>query len=593
MSRRLAISLSLVLTVLLLVGSAPLAVRAQEATPLGASITASPTAASTPRVLVQGAGLHGANGLAFDSQDRLHIASWWGHSITVVDPETGAILAVYGPEEGVDGPDDLAVAADGSLYWTDLLTGEVGRRAPDGTTTSQLVAPGVNPITVADDGRLFVALDFLGDALYELDPVLVAPPRLIAEDLGFLNGFDWGPDGHLYGPILTQGRVVRIAVDAEPATVETVAEGFGLPVAVKFDGQRRLHVLDADTGDVIRVDPETGEQVVLTTLAPGLDNLAFDSRDRLFVSSSDDGFVVEVLPDGGSRIIVPGGLIAPGGVAAVAAPNGGERVIVADLWTLRAFDATSGAEQSVTHSSLVDPAGLISPLTVAANGENLLLSTWLGAAVQVWDPQTRQAVARYSELALPSNAVRFQDAVVVAALGAEPGAAQVVRLSASAATPRPEPLVLADATAGIQVPLGLATTEDDLWVGDWATGTIWQVIADGTVLTPPRPVASGLAAPEGLAAVDGGLLVVEAGAGRLTRIDLETGAIETVAEGLALGAAPPTGAPPMGVFNGVAVGPSGTIYVTGDTANVLYAITPEPVAAMATRATPELGTPRP
>ena len=59
----------------------------------------------------------------------------------------------------------------------------------------------VNPITFSEDGRLFVALDFFGDALYELDPDLVKPPRLITQDLGWLNGIDWGPDGFLYGPI--------------------------------------------------------------------------------------------------------------------------------------------------------------------------------------------------------------------------------------------------------------------------------------------------------------------------------------------------------------------------------------------------------
>jgi hypothetical protein len=41
----------------------------------------------------------------------------------------------------------------------------------------------------------------MDDALYELDPDLVDQPRLIAEDLGFLKGMDWGPDGFLYGPI--------------------------------------------------------------------------------------------------------------------------------------------------------------------------------------------------------------------------------------------------------------------------------------------------------------------------------------------------------------------------------------------------------
>ena len=135
----------------------------------------------------------------------------------------------------MDGPDDLTFGPDGSLYWTSIMTGEVGRRTSDGTTTTQLVAVGVNPITFSENGRLFVALDFLGDALYELDPKLIAPPRLIAKNLGWMNGMDWGPDGYLYGPLWTKGQVVRVNVDSGEIT--TVADGFKTPAAVKFDTQ--------------------------------------------------------------------------------------------------------------------------------------------------------------------------------------------------------------------------------------------------------------------------------------------------------------------------------------------------------------------
>ena len=83
--------------------------------------------------------------------------------------------------EGVQSPDDLVFGPDGSLYWTDLLTGEVGRRTPgpNGIVTSQEgdftkfpFLPGVNPIAFNDEGRLFIALDFQGDGLYEFDPEL-------------------------------------------------------------------------------------------------------------------------------------------------------------------------------------------------------------------------------------------------------------------------------------------------------------------------------------------------------------------------------------------------------------------------------------
>jgi glutamine cyclotransferase len=66
--------------------------------------------------------------------------------------------------------------------------------------------------------------------------------------------------------------------------------------------------------------------------------------------------------------------------------------------------------------------------------------------------------------------------------------------------------------------------------------------------------------------------VVETGAGRLARIDPGTGQVSTIAEGLALGAVGPSTMPPTWNYNGVAVGPSGAIYVTGEIANVLYRI---------------------
>ena len=165
------------------------------------------------KVLVRGAPISMTNGIVFDSNDRLYIASLVGREIVVMDQKTGKIIDWLNNELGVESPDDVAFGPDGSLYWTSLLTGTVGRISPDGVKTEQFVGPGANAITFSDDGRLFVALDFLGDALYELDPSLSNPIHLVAENFGFLNAMDFGPDGYLYGPIWTQGKVVRINVD--------------------------------------------------------------------------------------------------------------------------------------------------------------------------------------------------------------------------------------------------------------------------------------------------------------------------------------------------------------------------------------------
>jgi len=509
---------------------------------------------SPAHVIARGAPIHGANGMMFDGKDRLHVASVGMRSIVVIDPETGAILDRIGPDRGVEGPDDLTFGPDGSLYWTAILTGEVGKLSPDGVkSTVAKLPPGVNPITFSDDGRLFVALDFLGDGLYELDPTGAQPPRLLIDKLGWLNAMDFGPDGLLYGPIFTQGRVVKIDVNAQPATVTTVADGFGVPVAVKFDTQGRLHVLDQAKGQVVRIDTATGAKEVIATIAPGLDNLAFDSRGRLFVSSNDDGFIVEVRPDGTPRTVTPGGMIAPGGVALLPRADGSEAVIVGDMFTLREFNGQTGVPGDVAHH----PAN-----TIARDGDRLVLSSWFANAVQVWDPAQRTVVENYADFKVPLNAIRFQGDLIVAELGT----ASIVRQRGA------NPSERTTLAAGLGVPAGLAATADSLWATDWAAGTVLQLVAGGQPLQPPKLVAQGLAAPEGLAVDrDGSLLVVESGAGRLSRIDSATGKASVVADGLAF-EPPMPGAPPPTIFNGVAVGPSGAIYVSGAGESVLYRI---------------------
>ena len=92
----------------------------------------------TKKPFIQGTYFEGANGVFFDKNDRLHVASVTGRKIAVVDTKTGDIIEKFGPEEGVDGPDDLTIGPDGSMYHTNLLMGIVGRRTPTGEVTQQL-----------------------------------------------------------------------------------------------------------------------------------------------------------------------------------------------------------------------------------------------------------------------------------------------------------------------------------------------------------------------------------------------------------------------------------------------------------------------
>jgi len=519
----------------------------------------------TVKVLVKGSPIHGANGIMFNSSDLLYIASVFGREIMVMNPETGQIINRLGPDKGIETPDDLTFGPDGSLYWTSIITGEVGRLTPQGAYTNQLVEFGVNPITFSDDGRLFVALDFFGDALYELDPNLTKPPHLITQNLGWLNGMDWGSDGFLYGPIWTKGKVIRI--DVTNGTNTSVAEGFGIPSAVKFYSKEYLYVTDFLRGEVLRVNVETGNKEVISSNLSRLDNLAFDSKGRLFVSQEYDGSIFEILSNGTKRTVSSGGIVAPGGVAV---SSDDESVFIADLFALREFDLT-GKEISTERNLMGMSEGIIAPNTVSSYGDKLVLSSWISNAVQVWDPETHEVIKTIMYppdfSVMPLNAVQFQGDLVISELKYDGTGGRVVRVNADNSSNRS---ILAD---GLSMPVGLAATDNNLWVSDWINGTILQIVKEGKQVTKPIQIAKNLSFPEGLAVdAKGNLLVVETGAGRLSHIDTKKQKVTIVAEGLDLGAQASRDAPPTWIFNGVTMDKSGTIYVTGDVENILYRI---------------------
>jgi len=204
-TKQLIKTATIILTALMLAGLVALPGGAQSGTrspgppdPLPVSIScpaapggesASALAGRCPRpiithVLARGSPLHGSNGVYFGPDNLLYIASFISGDILVMNPNSGRILRRITPLPEMNGPDDLTFGPDGALYWTSISTGKVGKLAPDGTQS--LVAqlpPGANPITFSQDGRLFVGLDFLGDALYEVYQD-GTPPRLIRENLG-------------------------------------------------------------------------------------------------------------------------------------------------------------------------------------------------------------------------------------------------------------------------------------------------------------------------------------------------------------------------------------------------------------------------
>jgi sugar lactone lactonase YvrE len=514
-------------------------------------------------IIARGASLHSANGFTFDANDLLYAASGPGSQLVVMDKQ-GKILDRFGSADGAQGLDDVAVAPDGNVYWTEPFSGQVKKLATSGAIVSVAqLPPGANGITISPGGRIYVNTTVLSDTLWEVYPDGSAP-RLIAQGLGFPNAMDVGPDGFIYVPSWIVHKTV-LRVNPETGETTTAAAGFQAPLSVRFDPQGRMHVLDQIAHGIVRVDLTTGAKTLVTEIPPNSDNFDFDSAGRLYVSSAEDGAVRLVKNDGQLKEISPSGMILPGGLAVREGPDGKDELFVSDMFTLRKFEVAGQAKpREVEHIRFMDPTSMITVQSVsnAANGTDLILTTWFfGGAVQIWNPVTQTAVATHRDLAFPLNAIAFDGDVAVAELAT----GKVIRLSDRSTL-----------GSGFTVPTGLAAIGGDLYVADFATGVVSKIVDDGTPLPSPVAVATGLAAPEGLTVdTDGGLLVAETGIGRVSKIDVATGTVTAVASNLAFGnnpaipfVGPPT-SPTWLSFTTVVVSPtSNDLYVAGDNADV-------------------------
>jgi sugar lactone lactonase YvrE len=562
------------------------------------------------KTLVKGAKLNAANGLDVGPDGNLYIASVNGQEVVVMNKNNGKILNRFGQPD-VLGADDLVFSPDGSsFYYTDILAGFVGRMTSDGTRIGyQSVAQGVNPIRFSkpnpgdpeSEPRLFTALDFLGDGLYELDPELIDPPRQLISCpggfcLGFFNSFDtrWEEedDGYhlyLYGPLFAMNLVIAIDItnitetkvlnniildppsdiilsdlfnDEDIRVVAGLDGSLENPAAAKFGPDGMLYVLD-QAGKVFKINSETGDKTLFTALQPGLDNMTFDDDGSLYMTNNDEGWVAEILPSGQARIISPGGIIVPQGLAVLAGPNNQDVVYAADLFNLRQFNGTSGQQENIYKGYLVPVtpdvglASLILPMNVSADGDNLIICSFFSPGLQVWNPE-EGVIEDYSlQVAAPIDAVRANGKIVMNDLGLG-GIFEVNEGGNTSLAP------------GLFS--GLATDGETVWAADYLNGDIVEIASNGDITV----FDFDLEGPEGLALDQNGhLLVIEAGADspRLSRIeDLSSGETVIVVEGLKFMEGGLEGFPPFWFFDDVEVGPSGDIYITGAGENAIYKV---------------------
>jgi sugar lactone lactonase YvrE len=527
-----------------------------------AAIVAGTTAGASAQTyevtkLVPGSAFHGVHGLGIDKSGRLFAGSVAGAALYEVDRNSGtAKIAVPSPE-GMS--DDIAFAPDGTMAWTAFLTGDLYSRKGDGAVKKLASGlPGINSLAFRKDGRLYATQVFLGDALYEIDVNGVKPPRKIMEKMGGLNGFEFGPDDKLYGPLWFKGQVAR--VDVDKAELSVVADGFKIPAAVNFDSKGNLFVVDTALGQLVRVDPKTGAKKMVAQLKPSLDNLAIDDKDRIFISNMADNGIQEVDPEtGAARQVIIGKLALPGGIGVVS-DGGKDTIYIADVFAYRTVDGATGeiSEPARMHA---DGVTLEYPMSATASGDDVLLSSWFTGTVQLIDRKTGKTREMLHGFKAPHDAVKLGDGSI---LVNELGSKSLVRASGEHGKDRTVVI------GGLEGPVGLAAGSGGaVYLTEAFAGQVSKVEANGEKTV----IARDLKGPEGIAvASDGKLTVAEVGARRIVSIDPASGAVSEIAANLPIGLPAAPGGLPSNIPTGVGVGATGVIYFSSDIENAIYKV---------------------
>lgn len=166
------------------------------------------------------------NGIRFDRDGRMYVADFKKHNVFVFE-HGQTVPRVYFHSNHFNQPNDLAVAADGTLYASDpsfpRRTGQIWRitRGPNGTGRGEVMSSerrmGVtNGLDLSSDGAtLYVSKSNAREVwAYQLDGAKLTAPRLVKKFEAFeLDGLRTDLDGRIFVTRPLNGTVAVLAPD--------------------------------------------------------------------------------------------------------------------------------------------------------------------------------------------------------------------------------------------------------------------------------------------------------------------------------------------------------------------------------------------
>ncbi len=272
-----------------------------------------PVFPATARVLVDGA-FRRCEGIAFNGEGDLYVAgnaALWrvdtsGQVTRIADMYSNLGLAPIGDR-------DILMADFGPTNRFDRgpnADGIVWRVTPEGDTT-RVVDGGIgdpNFVMVLRDGSFLVTDDATDEILWVGED---GQPRLLTDAVGHPNGLALSADGAtLYvaqifeslRPLVPSGKLWAIPMqDGDVAGLPELLVDLGDRAALDglaLDVQGRVYVAANGAGQIWRMDPVSGEAVLIAEDMPGAASIAFGAgdfdREAIYVTSTRTGRVWEV-----------------------------------------------------------------------------------------------------------------------------------------------------------------------------------------------------------------------------------------------------------------------------------------------------------
>jgi sugar lactone lactonase YvrE len=164
------------------------------------------------------------NGIRFDRNGAMYVADYSGHNVLRVDMKTKAV-SVFAHEGKMNQPNDLAIAADGTLYasdphWAQPPSGQLWRIDRDGSV--HLLGDNLgttNGLEVSPDGKTLYVNESRQNSVWAYpikEDRTLGTRKLVKQFEAFdLDGMRCDVDGNLYVTLNGNGTVAKLSPSGE------------------------------------------------------------------------------------------------------------------------------------------------------------------------------------------------------------------------------------------------------------------------------------------------------------------------------------------------------------------------------------------